>query len=54
MSLAKLSEENLHLCQATLAYNSFPKLQTTLIKVNTAFFFYQPQLNEIYTEAITI
>lgn len=53
MSLAKLSDKNLHLCQATLAYNSFPKLQTSLIKVSTPTF-YQPQLNETYMEAIII
>lgn len=51
VSLGKLSEENLYLCQAPLACNSFPKLHTTLIKVNIAIF-YQPQLNEIYKEVI--
>lgn len=53
MNLAKFSEENLHLCQAILAHNSFSKLQISLIKVNTAIF-YQTQLDETYMEAIII
>lgn len=38
VSLGKLSEENLYLCQSTLACNSFPKLHTTSITVNITIF----------------